>query len=374
MREKRRAPTSSARLSGRPPRGSSILAVGLAACVAGPALAQPALLDFWQPAAASPGPDATARWIRLGDARVRQGRFAAAAASYVAALAAGSPAPAVSIRLGDALMADGELLQAESAYRDAIAAASATAPTERDAVGLDDPRGRTQNLALARFGLAAALDRAGQGGAARQMAREGLAADPTAAVLEVATFAGADVRIAPEGEVFYRLALARLVGGRRTDAAAAFHEYLDRLPRSRWADAAQAHLAELEAPAARRPGQRAAGGARLVAAATVLASGGTPAPLIDAAWREQGAILDDCLDAAAGLAPGGGPLRVAIEMEIDRRGHVVSAVAKVPIPGAGSLVRCLEQAVRDGLRLPASSGARPTRARTELLVSFPNPL
>jgi len=348
--------------------------VAALACLAGPVFAQPPTLDFWQPALSAPDPAASIRrWVRLGDARVREERYAAAAASYVAALAAGATAPAVAIRLGDALMADGQLLQAQSAYRDAIAAAAAIPPTERDALRLEDPRGRAHDLALAGFGLAAALDRAGQVAPARQMAREALAADPTAAVLEVAALPGADVRIAPEGEVFYRLALARLAGARRADAAAAFHEYLERLPHSRWAEAAQAHLAELEAPAARRPGQRPAGGARLLAAATVLASGGAPAPLIDAAWRQQAAILDDCFEAAGAVVRPGATVRVAIEMEIDRRGRVVSATAKLPVPGAGALGRCLEDAVRGGLRLPTSVGGRATRARTELLLGFPNP-
>jgi tetratricopeptide (TPR) repeat protein len=355
-----------------PARSSSILAV-LIACFAGPSFAQPAPLAFWQPALATPAPDPASRWIRLGDVRAQDGWFAAAAASYVAALAEGARAAAVSIRLGDALMADGQLLPAESAYRDAIAAASVAPATERDAAHLDDPRGRAHDLALACFGLAAALDRAGQATSARLMAREALTADPTAAVLEVAALPGSDLHIAPEGEVFYRLGLARLAAARRADAAAAFHEYLDRAPRSRWAEAAQAHLAELEAPAARRPGQRPAGGARLLAVATVLASGGAPAPLIDAAWRDQAGILDDCLDAAAGLARPGGTMRLAIEMEIDRRGRVVSATAKLPVAGAGSLARCLEDAARGGLRLPASPGGRTTRARTELLLSFPNP-
>ena len=350
-----------------------MLVGALIACAGRASLAQPAPLGFWQPALAAPVPDDAARWVRLADARARDGWFAAAAAGYVAALAAGARAPAVSIRLGDLLMADGQLLPAESAYRDAIAAASSAPATERDAAHLDDPRGRTHDLALACFGLAAALDRAGQGASARLMAREALAADPTSAVLEVATLPGPDVRILPEGEVFYRLGVARLAGGRRTDAAAAFHEYLDRLPQSRWAEAAQAHLAELEAPAVRRPGQRPAGGARLLAVATVLATGGAPAPLIDAAWRDQAGILDDCLDAAAGLVRPGGTVRLAIEMEIDRRGKVVSAVAKVPVPGTGALARCLEDTVRGGLRLPGSPGGRTTRARTELLLGFPNP-
>jgi hypothetical protein len=93
--------------------------------------------------------------------------------------------------------------------------------------------------------------------------------------------------------------------------------------------------------------------------------------LIDAAWRQQSAILDDCLDAAGALVRPGATVRLAIEMEIDRRGRVVSVTAKLPIPGADSLARCLEDTVRGGLRLPAAG--RPTRARTELLLGFPNP-
>src|SRR6185312_1689856 len=273
---------------------------------------------------------------------------------------------------GYVLMAQGELAAAQAAYRDAIAAALSAPPTtEREAAHLDDPHGRAQEMALACVGLAAALDRAGQPGAARQMVREALAADPTAAALEVATLPDSDVRILPEGEVFYRLGLVRLGTGRRTDAIAAFQEYLERSPGSRWTDAAQAHVSELESPAGRGPAHRVANGARLLAAATVLSTGGAPAPLIDAAWRSQAAILDDCLEDAAGLLRGGGALRIAIEMEIDGRGRVTSAEAKLPVTNAASLAHCLESAVRAGLRLPVSAHARATRARTELLIGTP---
>jgi tetratricopeptide (TPR) repeat protein len=375
--------------------------VGVGA-IAGLLLAAPALgaTDFWQdarpPVAAPP---AAAAWARLGDRQAGQGHEAAAAAAYVAAIAAG-PAPAgVSLRLGDALMAEGELASAEAAYRDAIAAADAAAagPDGREArddaggpLGAGagpgaatprgdarllqaDPRERAQERALACVGLAAALDRAGQPEAARQMVREALAADPTASALEIATLPGADLRILPEGEVFYRLGLVRAVSGRRTDAEAAFREYLERSPQARWAGAAEAHLAELEAPPARAEKPSRPGGPRLLATATVLASGGTPAPLIDAAWRTQASILDDCLDGAAGWARPGAPARIAVEIQIDRRGRVVAATAKLPFPDSDGLARCLEDAVRGGLRLPAPAGARPTRARTELLVGFPAP-
>lgn len=343
-----------------------------ASFVGAPAVAAP---NLWRAAAAGPPPGRPAQvWARIGDARAAQGRYPAAAAAYLAAVAdSGGATPAgLSTRLGDVLMAQGELASAEAAYRDAIAAGlSAPALNDREAARLDDPHGRTQEVALACAGLAAALDRAGQPGAARQMVREALAADPTASALEVATLPDSDVRILPEGEVFYRLGLVRLATGRRTDAVAAFHEYLERSPGSRWTDAAQAHVAELESPAGSGPARRAGNGARLLAVATVLSTGGAPAPLIDAAWRSQAAVLDDCLEDAAGLLRGGGPLRIAIEIEIDGRGRVTSAEAKLPVANAGALARCLEDAVRGGLRLPASPRARSTRARTELLLGPP---
>jgi hypothetical protein len=113
-----------------------------------------------------------------------------------------------------------------------------------------------------------------------------------------------------------------------------------------------------------------AGGPRLLAAATVLATGGSPAPLIDAAWRNQGGLLDDCLAEGAAALGGGASLRIAIELEIDGHGRVVSAVATLPIAEGQALARCLEDAVRRGLRLPAPPGGRPTRARTELLIGL----
>jgi tetratricopeptide (TPR) repeat protein len=351
-----------------------------AAALIGIAWGRPAAgsADFWRAAAAVPGErDANRRWSRVGDERANEGRFAAAAAAYVAAIAAGAAPPAVAIHLGDVLMAQGELAAAQASYRTAMAAASAgTAPADREAAHLDDAGRRAHDTALACFGMAAALDRAGQGAAARQMVREGLAADPAAAVLEVAALPDGDLRIVPEGEVFYRLGVVRQSSGRRTDAAAAFREYVERAPGGRWAEAAQAHLVELESPAGRRPARAGGGGPRLLAVATVLATGGSPAPLIDAAWRNQAGLLDDCLTDGAPALGAGSPVRIAIELEIDGRGRVASATARLPEvageaqlrEGARALARCLEDAVRRGLRLPAPPGGRPTRARTELLI------
>ncbi|HSS37154.1 MAG TPA: tetratricopeptide repeat protein, partial [Polyangia bacterium] len=363
----------------RPP-ASSIRECGLlfAGAVIGVALVRPPPLraaDLWHAAAAPAASQSNSRWLRIGDDRAAEGRFAAAAAAYVAAIAAGPTAPVVSVHLGDVLMAAGELAAAQASYRSAISAASvgtAPAPGSRELAHLDDAHSRGQDRALACFGLAAALDRTGQASAARQMVREGLAADPTAAVLEVATLPDTDIRIVPQGEVFFRLGVVRQASGRRGEAAAAFREYLERVPGGPWAETAQAHLVELESPAGRRPGRGAAGGPRLLAAATVLATGGAPAPLIDAAWRDQAGLLDDCLAEGAAVLGGGSSLRIAIELEIDGHGRVVSAVAKLPVPAADaqSLAQCLEEAVRRSLRLPAPPGGRGTRARTELLIGL----
>jgi hypothetical protein len=109
-----------------------------------------------------------------------------------------------------------------------------------------------------------------------------------------------------------------------------------------------------------------------MAAGTVLATGGAAAPLIDAAWRDQAAILDDCLDAAPELTPAHLPVRIAVELEIDSRGRVTAASAKLPAPLSADLARCLERAVLTRLRLPTPAATRPTRARTELLLGFPS--
>jgi len=373
MRESRRGRSLG---PGRPASSIRERRLFLAAAVAIVALlpARARADDLWHAAAAAATarqPDS--RWLRVGEARAAEGRYAAAAAAYVAAIAAGPTPPAVGVRLGDVLMAGGELAAAQAAYRSAMAAASvgaAPAPGARELARLDDARGRTQETALACFGLAAALDRTGQAAAARQMVREGLAADPTAAVLDIAALADTDIRIVPDGEVFYRLGVVRQASGRRADAAAAFHEYLERVPGSRWAEAAEAHLAELQSPAGRRAGRGGAGGPRLLAAATVLATGGSPAPLIDAAWRDQAGLLDACLADGAAALGAGSSVRIAIELEIDGRGRVAAATAKLPVTDGQALAHCLEETVRRGLRLPAPPSARPTRARTELLIGL----
>lgn len=364
--------------------------------------------SFWTRAAGVKGgtngaDGETARWFVTAVERTTQGRYAEAAAAYGLALAAGADAPAVYANLGEVLMADGQLAAAEACYRNAVAAASvarlpnlANLPNLPNltniaksgtlgAQSFDDPRGRTQDLMLAYLGLAVALDREGQTRAAREMMQRALALDSTTSVLAVAELPNSDLFFVPAGDVYYYVGLARSVAGRRAEAADAFREFLAHQPGSRWASRAEAHLTELgqtpapdlsTSPASPAPMRGKGSGPRVMAVGTVLSTGGSVAPLIDAAWREQAAILDDCLSAAPELAAARAPLRLAVELTIDGHGRVSSVAVKLP-PAAQAwssaerLSGCLERAIETRLRLPVPPARRPTRARTELLVGFP---
>jgi tetratricopeptide (TPR) repeat protein len=361
--------------------------------------------SFWSRAAgaeAAPrdGDGETAGWFVAAVERTSEGRYAEAAAAYGAALAAGAVAPAVYANLGEVLMADGQLAAAEACYRDAVAVASSSPniPTSTwGAQRFDDPRARAQDLVLAYLGLAVALDRDGQTRAAREMMQRALALDSTTSVLAVAELPNADLFFVPAGDVYYYIGLARSVAGRREEAADAFHEFLARQPGSRWSARAEGHLAALGgAPAGGSrgspsaptspasptspswPEHRRPRGPRVVAVGTVLSTGGSVAPLIDAAWREQAAILDDCLGGAPELAAARVPVRLAAELTIDGHGRVSTVVIKLPPvaqawPSGPALSACLERAIKTRLRLPPPPDRRQTRARTELLVGFPLP-
>jgi tetratricopeptide (TPR) repeat protein len=362
--------------------------------------------SFWSRAAGLNGiPKApageTADWFVTAVERTTQGRYVEAAAAYGMALAAGADAPAIYTNLGEVLMADGQLGAAEACYRDAVAAASVprvpsfASLANDETLGtprFDDPRGRAQDLTLAYLGLAVALDRDGQMHAAREMMLRALALDSTTSVLTVAELPNSDLFFVPTGDVYYYVGLARSVAGRREEAADAFRQFLAHQPGSRWAMRAQGHLSELgqrTAPASPtspsapswssgspRPEHDRRTGPRVLAAGTVLSTGGSLAPLIDAAWREQAMILDDCLAGAPELAAARAPVRLAVELTIDSRGRVSSAAVKLPPAAQGwssaeKFSRCLETAIETRLHLPAPPTKRPTRARTELLVGFP---
>jgi hypothetical protein len=160
----------------------------------------------------------------------------------------------------------------------------------------------------------------------------------------------------------------------------AYRQFVTRAPGTRWIRLAERHIVELTggrsgapqalSPEARPPEARAPRGPRLVATGTVLATGGLAAPLIDAAWRDQAAILENCLDAVAEVSAGG--VRFAIELDVDARGRVAGVNAKVPSPPGEAFGRCVESAVKTRLRLRAPAPARPTHARTEFIIGFPS--
>jgi tetratricopeptide (TPR) repeat protein len=306
------------------------------------------------------GAERTAAWFRLGVVRSRLGRYREAAVAYAAVVADGVADSAVYTNFAEVLMATGRLSDAEARYRDALAAAGD--------LGVGDRRERSHELSLAYYGLAVALDRDEQPMAAREAMARALAHDPTAAVLKVAAAPGGDLFFVPEGDVYYYLGLAAEVEGRDGDAQAAFREFLDRAPRSRWARAAEAHLARKPA-AARRALAAGTVSPRILAHGTVLATGGIAAPLVDVAWRDQLAILDECLEGVR-LAPHT-TLRIAIEMDVDARGKLTRVIAKVPAPFDERFAHCVESVTKQRLHLSVPAPGRPTLARTEMVVGTP---
>jgi tetratricopeptide (TPR) repeat protein len=312
------------------------------------------------------GAERAAAWFRLGVVRSKLGRYREAAVAYAAVVADGAADSAVYSNYAEVLMAAGRLPEAEARYRDAISAASD--------LGVGDRRERTHELAMAYYGLAVALDRDEQPVAAREAMQRALAHDPTAAVLRLASTSGGDLFFIPDGDVFYYVGLAAEAEGRDGDAEAAFREFIAHAPRSRWARAAEAHLGKKGASAGAAAGKRRALAAveaipRVVAHGTVLATGGIAAPLIDAAWRDQLPILDDCLDGVRLTTHA--TSRIAIEMEVDARGRLTRVIVKAPAPFDERFAHCVESATKRRLRLSVPAAGRPTTARTEMVVRVP---
>ena len=303
-------------------------------------------------------------WVRSAAAEVEHGRYREAAAAYQASVERGPASADLYANLAEVLMADGRLTEAQARYRDAVAVALAEPTGER--------RPRSQDLALAYYGLGVALDRGGRATAAREMIARALALDPGGALLNLAATPGSDLFFVPEGDVYYYMGLAAEVDGRPVDAEADFREFLARRPTDRWAAGAAAHLV----PAARvgQPGPPATGSgggrmrakARIVAVGTVQSSGGIPAPLVDAAWRAQPSLLDDCLEASAGK----GSVRMSVDLTLDGRGRVSRVLVEAPALGK-AFARCAEVAVKAQLRVVAPRGSKTTSVRTEVLIAFP---
>jgi len=306
------------------------------------------------------GAERAAAWFRLGIVRTRQGRYREAATAYAAVVADGTADPAVYANFAEVLMAAGRLSDAEARYRDAISAAGD--------LGAGDRRERAHELALAYYGLAVALDRDEQPLAAREAMLRALTNDPTAAMLKVASTSGSDVFFVPDGEVLYYVGLAAEVEGRDGDAEAAFREFITRAPRGRWVRAAEAHLAKKGTGTRAAP---ASGGvaARVIGFGTVLATGGIPAPLVDATWRDRLTILDECL--AEVRLPPHSTFRIAIEMDVDARGKPTRIIVKAPAPHDERFAHCVESVAKQRLHFTVPSPGKATIARTEMVLGTP---
>ena len=101
----------------------------------------------------------------------------------------------------------------------------------------------------------------------------------------------------------------------------------------------------------------------------VTLTGGIAAPLVDAAWRNQISILDECLEGVR--LPPRTTLRLAIEMDVDARGKLTRVVAKAPPPYDARFARCVEAATKERLRFSVPVPGRPTLARTEMIIGTP---
>jgi tetratricopeptide (TPR) repeat protein len=332
----------------------------------------------------APTPRDEARgWFRIGFEKSRLGLYAEALAAYERQIALGDLDADAAGNSGELLMALGRLDEAIERYREAVAI------EER----ASDRRGRTQALALAYFGLAVALDRAERPAASREAVGRAVALDPGLSVLQLALIGSEGISFVPPGDVYYYLGLGREALGKLEEARAAFREYLARAGATdRYAERARDHLAELRpdgppggagGPGAREAGRTAAppsAGAprpklRLVAEATVETDGPVVAPLIDAAWRLEPSLLDTCLEGASSpdgprREPGAEPrLRMSVEIEIDDRGRVRKAAARLPEGLDAAFGRCVEEAIGKKLRFPRPAVRKPTRARIELLLA-----
>lgn len=330
-----------------------------------------------RPMAPTPADEARI-WFRLANERSRMGAYDDALDAYDRQLALGDLDAGALGNSAELLMAAGRLPEAIDRYREALAI------EERER----DRRGHIQTLALGYFGLAVALDRDGREVASREAIGRALALDAGLAVLRLAQQENGDLFLIPRGDVFYYIGLAREAQGRPGDAGAAFRDYLG-VPAPRFARRAREHLARLgpvsvRGQASERPLLRGATPAptsgvrlRVIHQATLGADGPLVAPLIDAAWRLDGRLLDDCLSDVLHTAdrPGVAPVRtvrefrLSLELTIDETGRATAVKVHAPAELGTALGPCIEGAIRSRFQVTRPARRKPTKARMELVLA-----
>jgi tetratricopeptide (TPR) repeat protein len=286
----------------------------------------------------------------------RAGRYADALADYDQHLRLGEAQPAAYANSGEILMALGRLPEAEDRYREAIRLEGQTAAG----------REHDENLALAYYGLAVALDRDEQPGAAREAAARALELDGKMALIEPGRDDDTGIFFVPAGDVHYYRAVALTVLGRPREAGDAFQRFAAEQPRGRWGARVAAHLAALN-PAGDGEGTANRARFRLSAAGTVHADETVPAPLIDATLRARPGLFEPCLGEVP--ASVGEATRIAIDVDFD----VAGTVHRARVVGRqewGAFATCVEGRLKSGLRVPRFGGTRLATARIELLLAL----
>lgn len=312
--------------------------------------------------------------LALGIERSKIGRYVEALADYDRRIRLGGSDATTFSNSAEVLMVLGRLGEAADRYREAIRIGLQATPPAGD-----------KNLVLAYLGLAVALDRDDQPGAAREAMAQAQQRDPNMAILRSALEPNADVFFVPDGDVYYYLGLAHEVAGRTAEAEQAFRRFQAAQGKGSFARRAQQHLDALAARgsggAAGAPGgggaapggSAPAGGLRLKVVATVRSKGPIDSPIIDAAWHAHPPPVEPCFGAAYPSPPSAG-VRVTVQVDIGADGEVASARARPPAGAqAASLRSCIESAVKKGLRVPPAPRRQRTAARIELFLAPPRP-
>lgn len=322
--------------------------------------------------------------LRLAIEHSRAGRLERALGVYDQALEVTAGSAAIYLNSAEILMAQGpsRLAEALGRYRQALAL------SERRAAGPE----RDQDLALALYGLAVALDRDGQAAGADEAMTRAVRLDPRLRLLEDP---GADVFFVPAADVHYYRGLALATQGRAREAAFALRHYLAESgggPASPYAAVAQQRLGQLgaaasaplaspqggpsplpgdagappppSAPPAHPPATRRW---KLVAAATAESDGPLAAPMLDAAWKRRPRLFEPCFEEAPALSTR--TVRLFIDLRLDGRGVLTKVDAKVPDQWPAEVASCLAERIRS-VTFPKPSRPEPTTARLQLMVSM----